>query len=126
MIFARSRSPTIYSYTLNGSNLIPVDFSICDFGFTFTCSLCPRAHIDQIACKASKVLGFVKRISSDFKLTRSLKSIYCALVRSILEYGSVVWNPQTADACCLQLERVQRKFFCFMKHTLNVDCVPHD
>uniref|UniRef100_A0A2S2NAB7 Putative RNA-directed DNA polymerase n=1 Tax=Schizaphis graminum TaxID=13262 RepID=A0A2S2NAB7_SCHGA len=125
MIFTRSRSPITYSYVLNGSCLISVDSSICDLGFTFTSSLSPRAHIDKITCKALKVLGFIKRISCEFKLTSSLKSIYCALVRPIVEYGSIVWDPQTADAC-FQLERVQRKFLCYMKHKLNVNCPPHD
>jgi hypothetical protein len=34
-------------------------------------------------------------------------------------------DPQISDAC-LQLERVQRKFLCYMKHSLNVNCTPHD
>ncbi|CAI6357707.1 unnamed protein product [Macrosiphum euphorbiae] len=86
-MFARSRSLITYPYTLNGSNLIPVYSGICDLNFTFTSFLCSRAHIDKITCKALEVLGFVKRISGDFKPTTSLKSIYCALVRPIIEYG---------------------------------------
>jgi len=125
MTFTRSRSPITHLYSLNGSNLIPADSSICDLGFTFTPSLCPRAHIDRVTRKVLKVLGFVKRISSDFKLSASLKSIYCALVHPIVEYSSVVWDPQLAGAC-FQLERVQRKFLCYMKHSLNVNCTPHD
>jgi len=70
---------------------------------------------------AFKVLGFVKRVSGEVKLTSSLKSIYCALVRPIVDYGFVVYDPQTADVC-LQLKRVQRKFLCSMKHTFS----PHD
>lgn len=88
MVFTRSHSPITYSYTLNGSNLTPVDSINCDLGYTFTSSLCPRPHIDKVTCKALKGLGFVKRISNDFKLTSSLKSFYCALVRPIIEYGS--------------------------------------
>jgi len=125
MIFTRNHSPITWSYALNSSNLLSVDSNICDLGFIFASSLCPRAHNHKITCKAFKVLGFVKRISSEFKLTSSLKSIYCALVRLILEYGSVVWDPQTANGCA-QLERVQRKFLCFMKHALNVKCAPLD
>jgi hypothetical protein len=125
MTFSRSRSPITHLYSLNGYYLIPTDSSICDLGFTFTSSLHPRAHIDKVKCKTLKVLGFVKRISSYFKLSASLKAIYCALVRPIVEYGSFVWDPQSTDAC-LQLERVQRKFLCFMKHSLNVNCTPHD
>ena len=36
-----------------------------------------------------------------------LKTLYCALVRSQLEYGSVVWSPFTTRNIT-KLERVQR------------------
>ncbi|KAF0754361.1 Uncharacterized protein FWK35_00031336, partial [Aphis craccivora] len=55
-------------------------------------------------CRALKVLGFVKRIASEFKLESSLKVLYCSLVRSIVEYGSVLWDPHTTSSS-LQLER---------------------
>jgi len=41
-------------------------------------------------------LDLVRIVSADRRLKKSLKTIYCALVRSIVEYGSIVWNPQTA------------------------------
>ncbi|CAI6343721.1 unnamed protein product [Macrosiphum euphorbiae] len=46
-------------------------------------------------------------------------------VRSILEYGAVVWVPYTA--CNRnQIERVQRKFLNYAAFTLNIDHMPHD
>jgi len=125
MTFTRCRAPISFPYTINGTNLCPIVTNVCDLGFTFTPSLCPRAHLDNITCKALKVLGFIKRIASEFKLSNSLKAIYCALDRPIVEYGSVVWDPQTAEAC-KQLERVQRRFLSFVKYNFNITCEPHD
>jgi len=54
-------------------------------------------------------MGFVKCISYEFKLARSLKILFCSLVRPILEYESVIWEPQLSiDA--LMIESVQRNF----------------
>lgn len=82
--------------------------SVCDLSFTFTPSLCYRTHIDNITCKALKVLGFIKRIASEFKLSNFLKTLFCALVRPIAEYGSIVFDPQTSEAC-KQLETCPAK-----------------
>lgn len=60
--------------------------------------------------KAFTVLGIIKHLSKEFKLTKILKS--CALIRSILEYGSVLWNPYT-DSDSNQLEHIHRRFFRF-------------
>jgi Reverse transcriptase (RNA-dependent DNA polymerase) len=125
MVFTKRRFPITFSYSINLINLLPIDTNVCDLGFTFTPSLCPRAHIYNVTCRAFKVLGFIKRIAGEFKLSNSLKSLYCALVRPIVEYGSVVWDPHTADDC-KQLERVQRKFLGLIKYILKIDCPPHD
>lgn len=44
-----------------------------------------------------------------FKLSNSLKAIVCSFVRPIVEYDSVIWDPQAADAC-KQLEHVNADF----------------
>jgi hypothetical protein len=123
MSFNRGRSPIVFTYTMNEVELFSVE-RIRDLGFIFMPSLSPRSHIDSITCKAFKLLGFIRRIASEFKFETSLKSLYCALVRPILEYGSVIWDPHCADAC-RQLERVQRKFLNFASYNLKIPC-PHD
>ena len=55
------------------------------------------------------MLGFVKRNSKEFKDFLTLKSLYCSLVRSQVEYGSVILNP------CYQvhidrIEKIQKSF----------------
>jgi len=69
----------------------------------------------------TKIVNFSKP-SSEFKFTNSLKSLNCALVRPILEYGSVVWDPFFSDLC-RQLEGVQRKFLNYASYTLEIPCL---
>ena len=45
-----------------------------------------------------------------------LRTLYCTLVRSQLEYGSVVWSPFTARNIT-KLERVQRRATKFILKT---------
>ena len=59
--------------------------------------------------KASKMLGFVLRNSKMFRNHNTKIILYNSLVRSILEYGSVVWRPHYATHC-LRIERVQKRF----------------
>jgi hypothetical protein len=123
--FTRSRSPLIFPYKINNIHIKPAGDSIRDLGFTFTRNLSPVKHIHIICCQAFKLLGFILRTSRDFQLTPSLKSLYCALVRPILEYGCVLWDPPTAYASAM-LERVQRRFLRTLAVRLNIHHPPHD
>ena len=54
------------------------------------------------------MLSFIKRNCREFRDVLTLRTPYCALVRSQLEYGSVIWSPFTARNIT-KLERVQRR-----------------
>ncbi|KAL4082961.1 hypothetical protein QTP88_028462 [Uroleucon formosanum] len=92
MFFTKRRLVFDYSYTINGSVIDRVA-SNSDLGVLFTADLNFRPHIDSICCRALKSLGFVMRTMNEFKLFGSLKTVYCSLVRSMLEYASVLWDP---------------------------------
>ncbi|RVE45371.1 hypothetical protein evm_010000 [Chilo suppressalis] len=66
-------------------------------------------HIDSMVAKAFKQLGLILRLGKPFARGSTLKILYNAYVRSILEFGSVVWSPQYAVHKD-RIERVQRKF----------------
>lgn len=69
---------------------------------------------------------YVQTISEEFELSCSLKSIFRALVRSIVEYGSVVWSLSGAEISD-KPERVRRSFLRTIKYAFNVDYPPpHD
>ena len=57
--------------------------------------------------------GFITRVGRNFKKPETMKLLYCSLVRSNLEYASVIWNPSTAQQI-KQLETIQHKFLKFM------------
>lgn len=47
--------------------------------------------------------------------------LYCIIVRPIVEYGEVIWDPHTVSDS-LKLERVQRKFLRYASFKLNIPC----
>ena len=76
-------------------------------GVTFHKSLSWNQHIDQAAMKANRARAFLNRnIMNCPQKTKELA--YKALVRPIVEYASVVWDPYTADNI-QKLEMVQRR-----------------
>ena len=98
---------------------------IKNLGFTLTRNTCSNMHIQIICCKALKLLGFINRVSNSFLLLAPLNALFCSLVRLILEYGTVLWDPSAASVCDM-IERAQRKFLRHAALKLNVPCPPHD
>lgn len=88
--FYRKKSPFNIDYC-SDSFLLPKVESIKDLGIIFSSLLSFSTHIRSIITKTSRSLGFVIRNTHDNIL--SLKTLCFALVRSILEYGSILWNP---------------------------------
>jgi len=68
--------------------------------------------------KSLRVLESVKRHSSEFKNLDSLKLLYCAIVRSILEYGSPIWSPYNKSNIEI-IEGVQNRFSSFAAYKSN-------
>ena len=76
-----------------------------DLGLVTTSKLSWNAHVDKISSKANKILGLVKRTCRGLNNATTLRTLYCALVRSHLDYCTVVWSPRCVD----KLERIQRR-----------------
>ena len=75
-------------------------------GVLFTSSMPFSSHINNIIAKASKMLNFIQQNLS--KCTKDMKSTaYHSLVRPILEYSSLVWDPYLL-AHIQSIEKVQR------------------
>lgn len=83
-----------------------------DLGVTFDNKLNFVKHTDSTVAKASSALGFVKRFCYDIREIHTLKSMYSALVQSILEYGSLVWLPYY-DVHKNKIESCLRQFSMF-------------
>ena len=76
-------------------------------GVTFSDDLKWSSHITKITKKANSTLGFIKRNLKHCPES-SRKTAYLALVRSTLEYSSVVWDPILVKDIN-KLEKVQRQ-----------------
>lgn len=99
---------------------------IRDLGVIMDNKLKFTSHIKSVTTKAAQMLGFVKRNSRSFS-NRTKIYLFNALVRSQLEYASVVWNP-TYAVHSQQLESVQRAFtkhLAFLSQDISHRC-PYD
>ncbi|CAG9795435.1 unnamed protein product [Diatraea saccharalis] len=106
--FSRKLSTITYPYKINNMELVRVD-SIRDLGIIVDSKLSFKAHYDQIVKRAFRTLGFIIRISKPFNNPHTLKILFFSFVRSILEFGSVIWNPFYKQDIA-RLEKVQFKF----------------
>ena len=102
----RKQNPIIHDYTLHGKVLETVD-SAKYLGVTLTRDLRWNRHVENIAYKANRSLGFLQR---NLRINSSnLKSLaYKTLVRPLLEYSSAAWDPFTKENV-KKLEMVQRR-----------------
>lgn len=117
--FSRKRTPTLFNYTILGKNLTR-ESSVKDLGVMLDSKLSFKTHISYLCSKASKQLGMLFRMTKYFRDVHCLKTLYVSLVRSTLEYGSVVWSPFYHNDIG-RIEAIQRKFTRFALRHL-IDC----
>lgn len=91
---------------------ISINPTVKYLGVTFTRAMKWNARIENTCTKAFRTLGFLRRklsaAPSHVKLTA-----YKILVRPILEYGSIVWNPYQKELL-QKLESIQNKALRFI------------
>lgn len=104
-------------YDFAGYQLELVD-NFLDLGILFDSKLNFIAHITMTANKARGVLGFIKRWAKEFKDPYVTKTLYTSLVRPILEYGSIIWDPIYKNHSDV-IESVQKQFLLFCLRGLN-------
>ena len=78
-----------------------------DLGIMFEENLKCHKHITMTVKRANKLVGLIKRTFS-FMDKELFLMVYKSLIRSVLDYGSPVWNPSTKKNRQL-LENVQRR-----------------
>ena len=101
----------IMSITVNQHTIIPsVTIEETPYlGLNFTESLKWSSHknITKITKKTTTTLNFLRRNLKYFP-QECRKTVYISLVRSILDYGQIVWDPNL-NQDVERLERVQRQ-----------------
>lgn len=115
--YSRKKNLLKFDYSIANTSLTRADTTV-DLGVHLDNQLSYSHHIDRIVGKATAALGFIIRNSKSFSTMKSLKILYCAFVRSHLEYASQIWNPNYAIHAS-RLERIQRKFTRFLLQVQN-------
>ncbi|PNF18215.1 hypothetical protein B7P43_G17756 [Cryptotermes secundus] len=111
--FSRKTNIPIYDYKLCQSSIAQTD-SVKDLGVFIDAKLYFHDQVNYIFSHYVKLLGLVHNITFNFSSLDCMFRLYTALVRSKLEYASVVWNSiMSTDAN--KLEHIQQRFMalCF-------------
>lgn len=116
--FSRKKNVPYRVYHINQEPLNEVSHTR-DLGVILDSKLRFNLHIDNVATKAFKMLGFILRICKDFKNPITKITIFSCLVRSILEYCSTVWNPHYS-VYIKRLESVQKRFLWHLTYSCNL------
>ena len=91
---------------LNGCSLEET-YEFCDLGLVTIVISCPGMPT---------LIRFTKRTCKGLKDVHTLRTLYCVLVRSQLEYCTIVWSPHPARNIN-KLERIQRRASKFILKT---------
>ena len=116
--FYRTTRLIPFSYSCAGAEIIRVD-KVHDLGILLDSRLTYVPHVEARVSKARKMLGFISRSTKPFKNIKVLKILYASLVRSQLEYSTIIWNPFYANHISA-IERVQHKFLRIINHKLGI------
>lgn len=110
MRFSR-RNLTSANYSLGGYLLETVNV-FQDLGILLDAKLSFVPHINMTVNKARGVLAFIKRWAKEFTDPYITKQLYTSLVRPILEYGSIIWDPYY-NIYIDRIESLQKQFLLF-------------
>lgn len=107
----------IVSYFLGDHQLQLVNFFL-DLGILLDTKLNFVSHINSTINKARGVLAFIKRWGKEFTDPYIIKQLYTSLVRPILEYGSIIWDPHY-NVYIDKIESIQKQFLLFCLRNLH-------
>ena len=77
-------------------------------GVKITSDLKWNSNTEYITKRGYKKLWMLRRLKTSGANSHELKDIYCKHVRSVLEYGAVVWHPGLTLENTMNIERVQK------------------
>lgn len=117
--FTRKTNPVIYPYNFNGTEIERVNV-VKDLGIYFDSKMLLSHHVDTIALRAYRSLGFVMRVCKAFRSAHSIKIVYYAYVRSLLEYASTIWSP-SYKIHSDKIEKIQRLFIRHLNFKLRIN-----
>jgi hypothetical protein len=114
MSYTRKSEQSMLNFPYNmNSTLLDRRSTFKDLGVVFDSKLLFSDHVVATCKAAYSVLGFIFRSSSFLKNINSVKLLFCSLVRSRLEYASVVWYPHQSYLKDM-IEAIQKRFLRFL------------
>ena len=129
--FTLKTNPLQSSYTLDGHELTRCQ-EVRDLGVMLDAKLTFAQHVDVTVRKCNRMLGLLMRSVQVPRCPRPAKfnhsallAAYNAHVRSIAEYGSVVWCG-AAKTHLARLERMQHRFLMWLASNTRGRCPPLD
>lgn len=112
MTFTRKRQPIMQDYFVNGVKIDRV-FEHRDLGVIMDPAMKFSLHREYVKRKSMSALYFVKRVCSKKFDMDTAKLLYYALVRSNLDFASIIWSPH--DKLHINfIESVQRQAVIFL------------
>ena len=90
------KQPFTSTFFLNNTELEEVD-QFRDLAVITDDHLRWNSPMNFVVAKANRMLGLIKRTCKGLNDLKTLRTLYCSLVRSNLEYCSVVWSPYSSN-----------------------------
>ena len=115
----RKRNVVKFDYCMNDTVLCRTD-SIKDLGIDISSSLVWNDHIRRVVNKCNKKMGMIKRAIGFNAPEKVSRSLFTALVRSDVEYGSSLWSG-TSKRNLQLIEGIQRKATNYILHYPDID-----
>ena len=120
--FCRKRTTPNITISLGNQTVANCE-RVRDLGVVLDSKLTFIDHYNTIIHKANNMLGFIKRFCYNFQDPYTIKTLYIAYVRSILEYCSIVWSPYTITHE-ERIESVQKQFLLYALRKLGWTSFP--
>ena len=120
--FSRKRTTSNITIAL-GNQIVEKCERVRDLGIILDSKLTFIDHYNTIIHRANNMLGFIKRFCYNFQDPYTIKTLYIAYVRSILEYSSIVWSPFTITHE-ERIESVQKQFLLYALRKLGWTSFP--
>lgn len=117
MTYTNTKNIVKHNYTINNITTQEVD-TYKDLGVTLTRNITWGAHIQKVTEKAYQKLGLIIRYCKPINDIDAILTLYRSLVRSTIEYCSVIWSPKTKKDR-KQLEDIQACFVRYLFQKLN-------
>lgn len=115
--FSRKKKPIIFDYSFDGVIIGRAEV-VRDLGVWLDGGMSFSHHIEKVVNRSYRNLGFVIRTCKPFTSLTSIKVVYYAYVRSILEYASPIWSP-IYRVHKDRIEGIQKKFLKHLNYILK-------